>query len=284
MPDKKITDLTAATQGNATDLFEKVNDPLGVPANQQINLSQIRTFITGGLASINFVSGVSGVLLGNINTINNNTGNFISSSQTGQFYPRIGNPSGFATGQVIRPSDTGQFYPTSNPSGFITGGLSAIRVTGSNVITGGNLTGVGGTNIYLSGNFICISGGGSSSQSTGSYYPLNSNPSGYQSLLPTIIGNLSPIIINWSGANTFQYNITGNTTFGFTGQRDGQTIIVAVKSTGNFSLTWPGTGTLKWPYNNPPLQSYGSPITPVSDVYTFINVINFSYGYVVQGF
>ena len=39
---------------------------------------------------------------------------FLQISQTGEFYPRIGNPSGFVTGQVVRPSDTGQFYFTGN--------------------------------------------------------------------------------------------------------------------------------------------------------------------------
>lgn len=68
----------------------------------------------------------------------NETGNFITASQTGAFYP-ITNPSGFitgvdlsayVTGSVVRPSETGNFittsqtgafYASSNPSGFITG-------------------------------------------------------------------------------------------------------------------------------------------------------------------
>ncbi len=46
-------------------------------------------------------------------TIGNNqptTGYIITSTDTGQFYPRVGNPSGFVTGNIVRPSDTGNFY------------------------------------------------------------------------------------------------------------------------------------------------------------------------------
>lgn len=42
------------------------------------------------------------------------TGTVIRPSDTGQFYPRVGNPS-----QFITPSQTGVFYPRTNPSGYI---------------------------------------------------------------------------------------------------------------------------------------------------------------------
>jgi hypothetical protein len=75
------------------------------------------------------------------------TGNFITASQTGAFYP-TSNPSGFitgvdlsayVTGDVVRPSETGSFitasqtgafYAANNPSGFITGVDLSAYVTG----------------------------------------------------------------------------------------------------------------------------------------------------------
>ncbi len=79
----------------------------------------------GSLASVAFVTGVSGSLQTQIDqkldetaadllyySISNPDG-FIDATQTGNFYPR-NNPSGY-----IGNSDTGAFYPSSNPSGFI---------------------------------------------------------------------------------------------------------------------------------------------------------------------
>jgi hypothetical protein len=54
------------------------------------------------------------------------------------------------------------FYPLdSNPSGYITTGqVPIIKVTGSNPITGVNFSGLGGTQVIWSGNYILISGAG----------------------------------------------------------------------------------------------------------------------------
>jgi hypothetical protein len=99
------------------------------------------------------------------------TGQFVSTSVTGnQFYPSVGNPSGFITGfnsgiyittgqtgafggGSLTPTGnlTGAFYPlTSNPSGYITSGQTGAFGGGANT-----------------GALINV------------FYPLNSNPSGY---------------------------------------------------------------------------------------------------------
>jgi len=45
MANKLITDLPAATALNATDVFEKTNDPSGTPASQKITGLQIRSAV-----------------------------------------------------------------------------------------------------------------------------------------------------------------------------------------------------------------------------------------------
>lgn len=122
---------------------------------------------------------------------------------SGGYYP-LSNPSGFATGidssLFVLKSESGEFYPRSNPSGFITGFNSGIYVTGqvvrpnetgdfiSRFQTGqfyasnnpsGFITGVDTSNFVLkseTGSFVLTSQTG---QLTGSFYPLNQNPSGY---------------------------------------------------------------------------------------------------------
>jgi hypothetical protein len=71
-------------------------------------------FITGvnltSYATTGFVTGVSGSLQTQINTLNSQTGSYVTGS--------VVRPS--ETGLFITQSQTGQFYAASNPSGFIT--------------------------------------------------------------------------------------------------------------------------------------------------------------------
>jgi hypothetical protein len=126
------------------------------------------------------------------------TGNFITVSQTGQFV-WTGATGNFVTGSVVRPSDTGKFitsgqtgaltgafYPLStNPSGYVQGAVVRPSNTGAFLDTGSNQTinalknfltrpTVNGTGVLLSGEAAANTGA-----LTGSFYPLNSNPSGY---------------------------------------------------------------------------------------------------------
>ena len=121
-----------------------------------------------------------------------NTGSFITTGQTGAFYPLGFNPSGYITGEALFTANsgsyvtitqsgllTGSFYPlTGNPSGFIlpsqTGGFITTGQTGAFYPLGFNPSGYITTG--QTGNF----GGGSFNTGTlvGTFY-LNSNPSGY---------------------------------------------------------------------------------------------------------
>ena len=56
----------------------------------------------------------------------NQTGDFVTTGQTGAFYPAVGNPSGYVqstqTGVFVTTGQTGQFYPAvGNPSGYVRG-------------------------------------------------------------------------------------------------------------------------------------------------------------------
>ena len=130
---------------------------------------------TGGahVATCNFITGYSyplstnpsGYVTGQV-VRPTETGSFITSSQTGQFYP-MSNPSGFATGidssNFVLKSETGaytgQFYPrTTNPSGYVTGSVIRPSDTGSFITT----------------------------SQTGAFYP-RSNPSGFVSDNSTVV-------------------------------------------------------------------------------------------------
>jgi hypothetical protein len=199
-------------------------------------------FITGidlsPYATVAFVTGVSGELHSQIENVESQitgfvtgdvvrpsqTGNFITTAQTGDFYPRS-NPSGFitgvdlsgyVTGEVVRPSQTGDFYPRSNPSGFITG------VDLSNYATIPYVTGVSGD---LNNKISNIASG------TGQFY-LASNPSGFItgvnltsyatiSFTTGISGSLQNQITTLNN-QTGQYVLTGSTGSFITQSQTGQ--------------------------------------------------------------
>jgi hypothetical protein len=127
-------------------------------------------FITGvdlsNYATIDYTTGISGDLQNQINSLNNETGDYVLKTETGDF---------------ITNSQTGEFYPNFNPSGFITGvDLSSYAtqayVTGissglqAQITTLNNTTGSYVLKVQT-GNFI-------TNDQTGVFYPL-SNPSGY---------------------------------------------------------------------------------------------------------
>jgi hypothetical protein len=66
------------------------------------------------------------------------------------------------TGQYITTAQTGLFYPASNPAGYITsaqaGGVSAITTTGQSLSGVVTLTGIGGTVVDISGTTFRVSG------------------------------------------------------------------------------------------------------------------------------
>lgn len=95
--------------------------------------------------------------------------------------------------------------------------------------------------------------------------------------LVTGFGNTT---INWSSGNVFKYTLTGNTTFSFSNNRDGQTIVVGVGNTGAliYTCTWPST--VLWPAGTAPTLTAGAKM----DIFTFINIYTGIYGNAVQNF
>lgn len=148
---------------------------------------------TGTFSKSLTISGVS-VLTG----ININTGSFVTTGQTGSFIT-TGQTGTFAsaanlaqTGATLSSwtgTSTGLYYPrTSNPSGYLTGFNSGQYVTtgstGVFVTTGqtGIFITTGQTGAFASAANLAQTGATLSNwtgASTGLYYPLSSNPSGY---------------------------------------------------------------------------------------------------------
>jgi hypothetical protein len=82
--------------------------------------------------------------------------------------------------------------------------------------------------------------------------------------------------IDWSTGNGFSKTLSANTTFTFSNQLTGQTLIVRLTNTAsNYTVTWP---TVRWAGGTAPTMSPGA----VSDVYTFYNDGSNIYGSYVQ--
>lgn len=117
------------------------------------------------LASTGYVTGISGHLQVQITAINNETGNFITSSQTGQFYP-INNPSGYITGVDLSNYATVPFvtgvsgYLQSQVSANYDSSITGVSVAGSDTKTVTLYQRDGGT---LSANFTDLQSTGESS-------------------------------------------------------------------------------------------------------------------------
>ena len=160
------------------------NSAKSVWENQYVVLpSQTGSFVTSGQTGAFYpITNPSGYITGV------NLTSYITTGQTGAFYPTT-NPSGYITGvnltSYITTGQTGAFYPSSNPSGYLTsaqaGGVSSIQVTGNNISGVVTLLGAGINSIYTSGSTVIVSGNSSSfvtTGQTGAFYP-TTNPSGY---------------------------------------------------------------------------------------------------------
>ena len=87
---------------------------------------------------------------------------------------------------------------------------------------------------------------------------------------------ISSTSIDWSTGSLFTKTLSANTTFTFTGNVSGQTIVVRLTNTAsNYTVTWP---TVRWSGGTAPTMSIGA----VSDVYTFIYDGSNFYGSAVQ--
>lgn len=89
---------------------------------------------------------------------------------------------------------------------------------------------------------------------------------------------ISASAIDWSTGSAFTKTLGANTTFTFSNQISGQTIVVRLTNTAsNWTVTWP---TVKWSGGTTPTQTVGAK----SDVYTFFYDGTDIYGNVVQNF
>lgn len=142
----------------------------GVLSNQIIN--------TGSLL-YQYMTGLSGFDITNLATITQLQ--FTGSS----LYADIIGLSGNLTGTYASNAQL------NGLSGYALTTFSAVRVSGSALVTGANFTGIGGTLVFWSGNFICISGagGGTSLQVTGSPTIVNATLTGIGGTQVFVSGN-----------------------------------------------------------------------------------------------
>lgn len=85
--------------------------------------------------------------------------------------------------------------------------------------------------------------------------------------------------IDWSLSYTHYKTLGANTTFTFSNEEEGKTIIVAVTNTvGNFTASWP-VG-VKWRFGSEPVLTLGAS----TDVFTFVMINGVIYGSAVQDF
>lgn len=102
-------------------------------------------------------------------------------------------------------------------------------------------------------------------------------PPANQNLTPATQA-ISALNVDWTKSNVFTKTLAANSTFTFSGQVDGQVILVALTNTAsNYTVTWP---SLKWPGNVAPVQTVGAH----TDVYSFANIGGTIYGSVVQNY
>lgn len=170
-----------------------------------------------GLATSGFCTGISGVLQEQLDTLNNNTGNYYLNSNpyqyvtsgnlqaTGQSLQNQISAITAGTGNFISAAQTGQFYPASNPNQYSTSGN--LFQTGSNLDSKINsLSGYSNTTFSTIAN-LASTGSNLQSQinsinnNTGQFY-LNSNPSGY---LNTLSGLSVEFVTGVSGALQSQF-------------------------------------------------------------------------------
>lgn len=191
--------------------------------------SYLESLIQVSNAGVSSLNGKSGTVLitgsGNVTVVNSGQLVIISGivTETGhnhnnQYYPLVGNPSGFLTGfnsgLYALKSETGVFITTSmtghnhdtqyypligNPSGFLTGFNSGLYVLKSET---GTLVPTGAT-----GNFITTFQTGHNHD--GQYYPLGSNPSNYVTTSQT--GILVPTGLTGVFLTTGQTGVLVNT-------------------------------------------------------------------------
>jgi hypothetical protein len=131
-------------------------------------LESLITVSNAGVSSLNLRSGIISLTgVGNVTITNSGQVITVSGAGVGDYYPNS-NPSGYITGidtsSFALKSDTGQFAPAALTGNFVTTSQTGAYTNTfpTHTQTGNLIVGKNQTGIY-----------------SGSFYPLNSNPSGY---------------------------------------------------------------------------------------------------------
>lgn len=145
----------ASSSGAGFDFVESVNGATGdliLTGNSGVSVSRAGQTITVSGPDLSSYATDADVaaLDGRVDTLEGQTGSFVTTAQTGNF---------------VSTAQTGQFYPAANPSGFINAIPSdVVRTTGNQTISGtkifaGNVSGtVGGFNISTDGQLTTTTG------------------------------------------------------------------------------------------------------------------------------
>jgi hypothetical protein len=297
------TGLSSGTSGEMMIIFSG-NSTGGLVASNQTGIlvgihqtgAYLNTFVRNDQSGSSFypkTGNPSGYLTG----LNNLTGILVGKNESGAYRDTF-----------VRFDQTGSsFYPrTGNPSGYLTSadaaGVSNINVSGHLLSGSVQFSGIGGLNVITGrAGVIWFSGGAggggvSSITASGnalvgaiSMTGLNTvvYPSGQTIVVDAIVPSRSfNTLINWTSGNVFFTTLTGNVDFRFTGERDGQTIVIKVANsgTGNWNVSWPSGGTtgVRWSTLSgvSPRQTSGSR----PDIYTLIRIDTGIYASAIQGF
>lgn len=184
--------------------------------------------------------------------------------------------SGGGTTNFLRADGT--WAAPSAGSGTVTSvALAApaeFSISGSPVTTSGTLT-----LSWASAAQNAVFAGPSGSSGTPTFRALVASdiPSNLPVLKTTVSTQaISSTSIDWSTGSCFTKTLSANTTFTFTGNISGQTIVVRLTNTAsNYTVTWP---TVRWVGATAPTMSPGA----VSDIYTFVYDGSNFYGSAVQ--
>ena len=197
---------TSLVSGGLIGISGNSNDAINLSGrlfNTGANLSSVRVTGSSNIQTPNF-TGMGGTLV----------------IRSGDFVLISGGAGGAAAGNGDGINLSGNLFTTG-------ANLSSVRVTGSNNIQVPNFTGMGGTLVIQSGDFVLISGagagGGSSVSVTGSNTIALPNFTGMGGTLIIQSGNF--VLVSGGGGSTFvesnTFNITGTGTINITATSSG---------------------------------------------------------------
>lgn len=255
--------ITAAANGVST--INGISGVIDIVGTGEVYVQTIgQTLVisgnSGNYATNYFLTATGATLYNLINSYtgyqNTNPSGFITSGQTGQFYP-MSNPNNFSTSGNLQSTGSTLNNNINSLSGFV-GNLQ--RVSAINVTGFGNQTGIinmsGAGNILVStglGNFIYVSGVNLITTSqTGQFYPA-SNPQNYATSgnLQSTGQNLYSYITNTSGNLSTRLYQTGvdiitliNASAGGVSSLNNASGIISLTGAGNVTVISGGVGLI----------------------------------------